>query len=126
MEINQPRTPMPVILSPNLAWVLLLVAGLLEIVWSVSMKASDGFTKHNFTAITLIAACLSFWLLGVALRHLPVGTAYAVWTGIGAVGAAVLGIVLFGESLTIARIGCIALIVCGIVGLKLLGGESAA
>jgi len=116
---------MPVTLSPNLAWVLLLVAGLLEIVWSVSMKASDGFTTHNFTAIALIAASLSFWLLGLALRHLPVGTAYAVWTGIGAVGAAVLGIVFFGESLTIARIGCIALIVCGIVGLKLLGGESA-
>ena len=117
---------MPVILSPNLAWVLLLVAGLLEIVWSISMKASDGFTKHNFTTITLIAACLSFWLLGLALRYLPVGTAYAVWTGIGAVGAVVLGIVFFGESLTIARIGCIALIVCGIVGLKLLGDEGAA
>ena len=117
---------MPITLSPNLAWVFLLVAGLLEIVWSVSMKASQGFTKHGFTAITLIAACLSFWLLGLALRLLPVGTAYAVWTGIGAVGAAVLGIVFFGESLTIARIGCIALIVCGIVGLKLFSGESAA
>ena len=117
---------MPITLSPNLAWVFLLVAGLLEIVWSVSMKASQGFTKHGFTAITLIAACLSFWLLGLALRLLPVGTAYAVWTGIGAVGAAVLGIVFFGESLTIARIGCIALIVCGILGLKLIGGESAA
>jgi len=117
---------MPITLSSNLAWVLLLVAGLLEIVWSISMKASQGFTKHDFTAITLIAACVSFWLLGLALRQLPVGTAYAVWTGIGAVGAAVLGIVFFGESLTIARIGCIALIVCGIVGLKLLGGESAA
>ena len=105
---------------------LLLVAGLLEVVWAVSMKASHGFTNHNFTAVTLIAACLSFWLLGLALRQLPVGTAYAVWTGIGAVGAAVLGIVFFGESLTPARIGCIALIVCGILGLKLLGGESAA
>ena len=117
---------MPHTLSPNLAWMLLLVAGLLEVVWAVSMKASHGFTNHNFTAVTLIAACLSFWLLGLALRQLPVGTAYAVWTGIGAVGAAVLGIVLFGESFSIARIGCIALIVCGIVGLKLLGGESAA
>ncbi len=117
---------MPITLSPNLAWVLLLVAGLLEIVWAVSMKASQGFTRNGFTAITLIAAGLSFWLLGLALRQLPVGTAYAVWTGVGAVGAAVLGIVLFGESLTVARIGCIALIVCGIVGLKLLGGENAA
>lgn len=116
---------MPVTLTPNLAWMLLVVAGLLEIVWSISMKASHGFTKHHFTAITIIAAWLSFGLLGLALRQLPVGTAYAVWTGIGAVGAAVLGIVIFGESLSAARIGCIALIVCGILGLKLVGGESA-
>jgi quaternary ammonium compound-resistance protein SugE len=89
------------------------------------MKASDGFTRHHFTAITLVAAALSFWLLGLALRQLPVGTAYAVWTGVGAVGAAVLGIALFGESPSILRIGCIALIVLGILGLKFLGGESA-
>jgi len=114
-----------VTLSPSLTWVLLLLAGVLEIVWSVSMKASDGFTKHHFTAITLVAAALSFWLLGLALRQLPVGTAYAVWTGVGAVGAAVLGIALFGESPSILRIGCIALIVLGILGLKFLGGESA-
>jgi len=114
-----------VTLSPSAAWVLLLLAGLLEIVWSVSMKASDGFTRHHFTAITLVAAALSFWLLGLALRQLPVGTAYAVWTGVGAVGAAVLGIALFGESPGILRIGCIALIVLGILGLKFLGGESA-
>lgn len=111
---------MSVTLTPNLAWVLLLLAGLLEIVWSISMKASHGFTRHQFTTITLVAAGLSFWLLGLALRQLPVGTAYAVWTGIGAVGAAVLGIVFFGESLSLGRIGCIALIVCGILGLKLL------
>ncbi|MBI5718993.1 MAG: multidrug efflux SMR transporter [Burkholderiales bacterium] len=112
--------------TPSTAWLLLLVAGLLEVVWALSMKASQGFTKHHFTAITLVAAWLSFWLLGLALRHLPVGTAYAVWTGIGAVGAAVFGIAFFGESLTVARVGCIALIVCGILGLKLLGGESPA
>ena len=117
---------MSVTLTPNFAWMLLLLAGLLEIVWSVSMKASHGFTKHHFTAITLVAAGLSFLLLGLALRQLPVGTAYAVWTGVGAVGAAVLGIALFGESLSIARIGCIALIVIGILGLKFLGGENAA
>jgi quaternary ammonium compound-resistance protein SugE len=117
---------MSVTLTPNLAWMLLLLAGLLEIVWSVSMKASHGFTKHHFTAITLVAAGLSFLLLGLALRQLPVGTAYAVWTGVGAVGAAVLGIALFGESLSIARIGCIALIVIGILCLKFLGGENAA
>jgi quaternary ammonium compound-resistance protein SugE len=117
---------MSVTLTPNLAWMLLLLAGLLEIVWSVSMKASHGFTKHHVTAITLVAAGLSFLLLGLALRQLPVGTAYAVWTGVGAVGAAVLGIAFFGESLSMARIGCIALIVFGILGLKFLGGESAA
>ena len=113
-------------LTTNFAWVLLLTAGLLEIVWSLSMKASHGFTKLHFTVVTLVAAALSFWLLGLALRQLPVGTAYAVWTGIGAVGATILGIVFFGESLSIARVGCIALIVCGILGLKFLGGESAA
>ena len=117
---------MSVTLTPNLAWVLLVIAGLLEIVWSVSMKASHGFTKHHFTAITLVAAGLSFWFLGLALRQLPVGSAYAVWTGIGAVGAAILGIVLFSESLSVARVGCIALIVVGILGLKFLGEESAA
>jgi quaternary ammonium compound-resistance protein SugE len=86
-------------LTPNLAWLLLVVAGL--------------------------AAWVSFWLLGLAMREFPVGTAYAVRTGIGAVGAAVLGILVFGESPTVTRIGCIALIVCGILGLKLLGGEGA-
>ena len=113
-------------LTANIAWVLLVLAGVLEIAWATSMKASLGFTKPLFTTITFIAAALSFWLLGVALKQLPVGTAYAVWTGIGAVGAAVIGIVYFGESASIARIGCIALIVCGILGLKFLGGESTA
>lgn len=106
--------------SPSMAWSLLLVAGLLEVVWSVSMKASDGFTKHMFTGITLVAAWLSFWLLGLAMKSLPVGSAYAVWTGIGAVGASVLGIVLFKEPATAARIVCIAAIVGGILGLKFL------
>ena len=112
-------------LTSNLAWMLLLAAGLLEVVWALSMKASQGFTKHNFTSITLVAAGLSFWMLGLALRQIPVGSAYAVWTGIGAVGAAVLGAVFFGESLTFARVGCIALIICGILGLKFLGGGNA-
>ena len=113
-------------LTSNLAWMLLIAAGLLEVVWALSMKASQGFTKSSFTSITLIAAALSFWMLGLALRQIQVGTAYAVWTGIGAVGAAILGAVFFGESLTFARVGCIALIICGILGLKFLGGESAA
>ena len=108
------------------AWILLFIAGLLEIVWSVSMKASAGFTRHQYTALTLVAAGLSFWLLGLAMRTLPVGTAYAVWTGIGAVGAALLGIVLFAEAITLARVVCICLVVVGILGLKLFSGEVAA
>jgi quaternary ammonium compound-resistance protein SugE len=104
---------------------LLLVAGLLEIVWSTSMKASEGFTKHFYTGITLLAAWLSFWLLGLAMKSLPLGTAYAVWTGIGAVGAAILGMVFFKEPATAARIICILAIVGGIIGLKLLQAPSA-
>ena len=106
--------------TPSTAWALLLLAGLLEIVWSTSMKASDGFTRHVYTGITLVAAWLSFGLLGLAMKSLPLGTAYAVWTGIGAVGAAVLGMVLFKEPATAARILCILAIVGGILGLKLL------
>ena len=117
---------MPFTVTQNLAWVLLLVAGLLEIVWSVSMKASQGFSKHLFTTITLVAAWLSFWLLGLALRQLPVGTAYSVWVGIGAVGAAVFGIVFFGEQVSVARLACIGLIVAGVLGLKLLSGDNVA
>ena len=113
-------------ITPNTAWVLLAIAGLLEVVWSISMKASDGFTKHLYTAITLVTAWLSFWLLGIAMRQLPVGTAYAVWTGIGAVGAAALGIIVFGEPLTVARVACISLVVIGILGLKVLAGGGAA
>jgi len=109
-----------VALTPNLAWIVLLVAGLLEIVWALSLKASEGFTRGTYTIVTLVAAAASFWLLGLSLRVLPVGTAYAVWTGVGAVGAAALGIVLFDEPATLPRIACIALIVGGILGLKML------
>jgi quaternary ammonium compound-resistance protein SugE len=84
------------------------------------MKASDGFTRHVYTGITLVAAWLSFGLLGLAMKSLPLGTAYAVWTGIGAVGAAVLGMVLFKEPASAARIVCILAIVGGILGLKVL------
>ena len=106
--------------STATAWSVLLIAGLLEIVWASSMKASEGYTKHLYTGITFIAAWLSFWLLGIAMKSLPLGTAYAVWTGIGAIGAAILGIVLFKEPANAARILCIAAIVGGIVGLKVL------
>ncbi|SEL33077.1 quaternary ammonium compound-resistance protein SugE [Roseateles sp. YR242] len=111
---------MPAFLSSVSAWWLLAVAGLLEIVWAMTMKASDGFSKPLLSGITLVAAWASFWLLGLSLKQLPVGTAYAVWTGIGAVGAAILGMIIFHEPATLARIGCIALIVGGILGLKLL------
>src|SRR6185295_11611940 len=105
------RICMNIILTNSLAWLVLLGAGLLEVVWSISMKASEGYTRLPYTSLTIVAAGLSFWLLGLSLKVLPVGTAYAVWTGIGAVGAAVLGIVIFGEPASLARVGCIALIV---------------
>lgn len=105
-----------------MAWLILLGAGLLEIVWSVSMKASAGFTRTHFTVITFAAAWASFILLGIAMKSLPVGSAYAVWTGVGAIGAAILGIALFHEPVTLARIGCMALIIGGIVGLRLSSG----
>lgn len=110
-------------LSNTVAWLVLLAAGFLEVVWAVSMKASEGFTKPLLTTVTIAAAWFSFWLLGLSLKVLPVGTAYAVWTGIGAIGAAALGIVIFKEPATIARIGCIGLIVAGILGLKVTSGH---
>jgi quaternary ammonium compound-resistance protein SugE len=106
--------------GPQVAWICLLIAGLLEIVWSLAMKASQGFTRGGMTALMVVAMGLSVWLLGVGVRSLPVGTAYAVWTGIGAAGAAIFGIVFFGEPTGSARLACITLIVAGVVGLKLL------
>jgi quaternary ammonium compound-resistance protein SugE len=107
-------------MAHSTAWWILLVAGLLEIVWAITMKASEGFSKWHLTAVTIIAAWASFLLLGLSLKSLPVGTAYAVWTGIGAVGTAVLGVLIFHEPATFARLGFIALIVGGIVGLKVV------
>jgi quaternary ammonium compound-resistance protein SugE len=103
-----------------MAWTLLLVAGLLEIGWAIGLKYTDGFTRLVPSVLTLIAMTASIVFLALALRAIPVGTGYAVWTGIGAVGTALLGIVLFGESASVARLGCIGLIVAGIVGLKLV------
>ncbi len=100
-------------------WTLLFVAGALEIVWAIGLKYADGFTKPIPSAITIAAMAASVYLLALAARNLPIGTAYAVWTGIGAVGVALLGIMLFSESANALRLGCIALIVVGIVGLKL-------
>lgn len=106
--------------NPASAWLVLVVAGLLEIVWAIGLKYADGFTRLVPSLVTLVAAAASFWLLALAMKTLPVGTAYAAWTGIGAVGTAALGMILFGEPATAARLACIALIVAGIVGLKVL------
>ena len=103
-----------------MAWIYLTVAGLFEIGWAIGLKYTDGFTRLLPSLWTLASMILSIVLLGLALRTLPVGTAYAVWTGIGAVGTAILGIILFGDPSSFARIACIGLIVAGIVGLKLV------
>lgn len=102
-------------------WLILLTAGVFEIIWALALKASQGYSRLWPTVIFAGAMLVSVWLLGVSLRHLPVGTAYAVWTGVGAVGTALLGMVLFGESMAPSRLICIGLIVSGIVGLKLHG-----
>lgn len=102
-----------------MAWVYLVVAGLLEVAWAIGLKYTDGFSRLVPSALTIAAMVASVVLLGIALRELPVGTGYAVWTGIGAVGTAILGIVLFAEPATAMRLLSIGLIVAGIVGLKL-------
>lgn len=103
-----------------MAWVYLTAAGLLEIIWAIGLKYTEGFTKLGPTAITVAAMVASVTLLGIALRDLPVGTGYAIWTGIGTVGTAVLGIVIFHEPATALRLASIGLIIAGIVGLKLV------
>ncbi|HSK21175.1 MAG TPA: quaternary ammonium compound efflux SMR transporter SugE [Longimicrobiales bacterium] len=106
-----------------MAWFILIAAGLFEIAWAVGLKYTDGFTRMGPSIATAGAIIVSMGLLGLAVRTLPLGTAYAVWTGIGTVGTAVLGIVLFREPATAARLFCIALIVIGIAGLKLTAGR---
>jgi quaternary ammonium compound-resistance protein SugE len=102
-----------------MAWLVLTVAGLFEVGWAIGLKYTDGFSKLWPSVATAAAMVVSVVLLGWAMRSLPVGTAYAVWTGIGAVGTVVLGIVLFGEPATLGRLACVALIVAGIIGLKI-------
>ncbi|MCZ8132000.1 MAG: quaternary ammonium compound efflux SMR transporter SugE [Steroidobacteraceae bacterium] len=104
--------------GPTGAWLLLVLAGLFEIGWAIGLKYTEGFTRPWPTALTLAAMAASIVLLGLAAKTLPIGTAYAVWVGIGAVGTAILGIVLFGEPRSAARLACIALICIGVVGLK--------
>jgi quaternary ammonium compound-resistance protein SugE len=103
-----------------MAWLILFVAGLTEIGWAVGLKYTQGFTRPMPTALTVVAMVASLWLLGLAVRTLPLGTAYAIWTGIGTVGTVAVGILLFNEPATILRLVCVSLIVSGIVGLKLV------
>ena len=103
-----------------MAWVILFVAGLTEVGWAVGLKYTEGFTRPLASALTVVAMIASLWLLGLAVRTLPLGTAYAIWTGIGTVGTAALGVVLFNEPATAMRLVCVGLIVSGIVGLKLV------
>ena len=103
-----------------MAWIVLFVAGLFEIGWAIGLKYADGFTRLWPTVGTVLSMAVSVGLLGLALKTLPVGTGYAVWTGVGTIGTAILGMILFGESASASRLACIALIVAGIVGLKLV------
>ncbi|WP_442682564.1 quaternary ammonium compound efflux SMR transporter SugE [Stenotrophomonas sp. JC08] len=104
-----------------MAWIYLLVAGLFEVVWAIGLKYTEGWTRLWPSVGTLVAMGVSFWCLSQSLRSIPIGTGYAIWTGIGAVGAAALGIVLFGDSASWPRLLCIGLIVSGVIGLKLFG-----
>lgn len=106
-----------------MSWIILIVAGLFEVVMALSLEHSEGFSRLGWSVSFLVTGGVSFYLLAVALRELPVGTAYAVWTGIGAVGTAVLGILLLGDSANPWRLGAILVIVVGIVGLRLAPGS---
>jgi len=104
-------------------WVLLIIAGLLEVCWAIGLKYTDGFTRPLPSVLTILAIIASMVLLSLAARSLPIGTAYAVWVGIGALGAAILGIVLFREPVTAARLFFLALLLTSIIGLKLTAGS---
>lgn len=105
-----------------MSWTYLAVAGLFEVVWAVLLKSTEGFTRPLESALTIAAMIASFWFLSIALRDLPIGTAYAVWTGIGVVGTALVGLLLLGEPRDPLRFFCLALIVAGIVGLRVNAG----
>lgn len=102
-----------------MTWIILILAGLFEIVWAVGLKYTHGFTRLTPSLVTVGGMLISFWLLAVAMKTLPLGTAYAVWVGIGTIGAFVAGIILFQESLSWLRVASVALIVLGLIGLKL-------
>ena len=106
-----------------MAWVYLLIAGVLEVLWAFTMKQSNGFTHFKYSAITIVAMIASFGLLSIAMRTLPLGTAYTIWTGIGAVGAFIVGVTVLGEQLTPMRIGAAVLIVSGLVLMKMSSAQ---
>ncbi|MCG8669349.1 MAG: multidrug efflux SMR transporter [Pseudomonadales bacterium] len=106
-----------------MAWIYLIIAGLMEIVWALALKQSQQFTQLTPTIVFLISASISIIFLGLALKTIPIGTAYAVWTGIGAVGVAIAGMVLLNDPVTIIRLMFIGLIVCGVIGLKVSAGQ---
>ncbi len=106
-----------------MAWIILFIAGLFEVGWAVGLKVSEGFTRPLPSVLTAISLVLSMVLLGSAVKSLPLGTAYAVWTGIGAVGTAIVGILVFKEPATVARLVCLSLIVAGILGLKVFSPQ---
>ncbi|MDX5371966.1 MAG: quaternary ammonium compound efflux SMR transporter SugE [Pseudomonadaceae bacterium] len=102
-----------------MSWIILLLAGLFEVAWAIGLKYTDGFTRPLPTLLTVAAMVVSIGLLGLAMKELPLGTAYAIWTGVGAVGTVIAGVLLFGESMALLRLGSVALIVIGLIGLKL-------
>ncbi len=102
-----------------MSWIILFLAGLFEIAWAIGLKYTEGFTRLVPTSLTIVAMAISVGLLGMAMKSLPLGTAYAIWTGIGAVGTVIAGIILFGESVSLFRLGSVLLIFMGIIGLKL-------
>ena len=101
-----------------MSWIILFFAGLFEVGWAVGLKYTDGFTRPLPTVLTVAAMAISLGLLGLAMKELPLGTAYAIWTGVGAVGTVIAGIILFGESMALVRLVSVALIIAGLVGLK--------
>lgn len=108
-------------MNPSTAWLVLLIAGLFEVVWAVALKYSDGFSRLWPSVTVVVGAAISFWLLALAMRELPAGSAYAVWVGVGAAGTAIFGMILLGEPATVARLFCLGLILAGVLGLKWLG-----
>lgn len=108
-----------IVKGKDMAWVILVIAGLFEVGWAIGLKDTEGFTRLWPTAGTVLAMIISLWLLGIAMKSFPVGTAYAIWVGVGAFGTVLLGIVLFGEPANVGRLISVVLIITGIVGLKL-------